>query len=561
MEIIGGTSSTLSKWQVALIVGAPVVLGIGYVYFRNKDTSKKKPGKSKEKKLATLNKQEKQKSLIESSRTPLGQANAFKSKGNQFFNIGKYDEAICNYNMAIDTCPKENSEELATFYQNRAAAYEKLQKFSAVKADCTQALELNPKYIKALTRRARVLELSNDLETALEDMTLAYFLENFSNESTLCEADKILRKLSLKNTQEYVQNRKPLMPSKYFINNYLSGFNNDPILNEMKTSSLDESTPYNRALLALKNQEYDNIIPLCTEALNNLSSDDDSLNKLKITLLRTTFYILCQNNEALAELNTIIDSDKCTPELKVNALIKRANLYIQLDDLKRSFEDLTEAEKIDPQCGDIYHNRGQIHFVLENFKEASKDFKRSVELNPDFGITFAQKCYMDYHYSKLISDTNLAKDVISDFKESFEKFPDCIHCYILYGQALMTDNEYEKADMYFTEALKMDPNNATVYIYRGLICLRWKNDTEKAIEFIHKALEFDDKCEYAYDVLGTMEVQRGNLKYAISLFDKAIPLARTLHEITQTFNLRDITKSQLMVSERLGTGFEHIIKF
>lgn len=40
--------------------------------------------------------------------------------------MGKYDEAIALYNNAIDACEKENKEELAIYYQNRAAAYEHL---------------------------------------------------------------------------------------------------------------------------------------------------------------------------------------------------------------------------------------------------------------------------------------------------------------------------------------------------------------------------------------------------------------------------------------------------
>lgn len=40
--------------------------------------------------------------------------------------MGKYDEAIARYNKAIDVCPEESTEDLATFYQNRAAAYEQL---------------------------------------------------------------------------------------------------------------------------------------------------------------------------------------------------------------------------------------------------------------------------------------------------------------------------------------------------------------------------------------------------------------------------------------------------
>ena len=39
-----------------------------------------------------------------------------------------------------------------------------------------------------------------------------------------------------------------------------------------------------------------------------------------------------------------------------------------------------------------------------------------------------------------------------------------------------------------------------------------------------RALEVDDKCEFAYETLGTVEVQRGNLTKAVQLFEKAIPL-------------------------------------
>ncbi|KAI4472249.1 hypothetical protein M0802_017012 [Mischocyttarus mexicanus] len=43
------TSSALPKWQLALAVGAPVALGLGYMYYKNnkKPCSKPERGKSK----------------------------------------------------------------------------------------------------------------------------------------------------------------------------------------------------------------------------------------------------------------------------------------------------------------------------------------------------------------------------------------------------------------------------------------------------------------------------------------------------------------------------------
>ena len=42
----------------------------------------------------------------------------------------------------------------------------------------------------------------------------------------------------------------------------------------------------------------------------------------------------------------------------------------------------------------------------------------------------------------------------------------------------------------------------------SLLALQWKQDSETSADFIKKALEVDDKCEFAYETLGTIEVQR-----------------------------------------------------
>lgn len=48
-SVSGITSSALPKWQLALAVGAPVALGLGYMYYKSstKPSSKPERGKSK----------------------------------------------------------------------------------------------------------------------------------------------------------------------------------------------------------------------------------------------------------------------------------------------------------------------------------------------------------------------------------------------------------------------------------------------------------------------------------------------------------------------------------
>ena len=72
--------------------------------------------------------------------------------------------------------------------------------------------------------------------------------------------------------------------------------------------------------------------------------------------------------------------------------------------------------------------------------------------------------------------------------------------------------ELVRADELYQAGMKVDPNNANLLVHRGLVALQAKGDIAKAVELITRALEIDEKCEFAYETLGTIEVQRGNLR-------------------------------------------------
>ena len=89
-------------------------------------------------------------------------------------------------------------------------------------------------------------------------------------------------------------------------------------------------------------------------------------------------------------------------------------------------------------------------------------------------------------------------------------------------------------------------------VHRGLVLLQWKGDVHTARTYIRKALELDPKCEFAYETLGTVEVQSGNLSAAVELFENAIPLANTELEMGHICGLKSAAVAQQTVSERLG---------
>lgn len=537
-------STPFPKWQLAILLGAPLAIGLGYLYLRNRleDPDRKKAAELKAKTTISLDNEEGAKSGAESA---IERAMKVKGAGNRAFHAGEYDKAIALYNEAIETCPADRPIDLATFYQNRSACYEKREMWELVKEDCTLALKLNEKYVKAFLRRSRAAEKSGDLVLALEDVTSACILERFQVQSSLVNADRILKALGRQHAREALARRNPVMPSRHFIKTYFSAFSEDPITK----TNLDDSVSggFARAKRALNSQDYDSILEACNEEISS-----EGKYKNEALLLRATFYLLLGRHEdAQVDLAKVIDGD-ASVKAKVNALIKRASLYTQLENTESCLEDFSKAAQLDPKNSDIYHHRGQVYLLLERLDEATSEFAKAVDLNPDFSIAFIQKCYADYRHAQINKNATALSQVRSDFEKALERFPKCSEAYILYAQVLSDQQEWARAESLFDSALSVDPGNATLYVHKGLVQLQKSTDFDEAVKLINKAIEMDDKCDFAYETLGTIEVQRGNLKRSLELFEKAIALAKTELEMTHLFSLKDAAAAQLKVSERWG---------
>ncbi|CAH0406970.1 unnamed protein product [Chilo suppressalis] len=537
-------STPFPKWQLAILLGAPLAIGLGYLYLRNRleDPEKKKVAELKAKTTISLDNEENNSKTAE---TALDRAMKLKGAGNRAFHAGEYDKAISLYNEAIEACPPDRPVDLATFYQNRSACYEKREMWEQVKEDCTFALKLNEKYVKAFLRRSRAAEKSGDLVLALEDVTSACILEKFQVQSSLVNADRILKALGRQHAREALARRRPVMPSKHFIKTYFSAFSEDPIAKIYLDDKVNGG--FSKAKKALDNQDYESIVEACTEEITA-----NGIYKNEALLLRATFYLLLgRHDEAQTDLGNVIESDALV-KVKVNALIKRASLYTQLENTELCLEDFAKAAHLDPKNSDIYHHRGQVYLLLERMDEATAEFAKAVELNPDFSIAYIQKCYADYKHAQINKNVGALAQARADFERALERFPRCPEAYILYAQVLSDQQEWGRAEALFDSALAVDPNNATLYVHKGLVQLQKSTDFDKAVKLINKAIEMDDKCDFAYETLGTIEVQRGNLRRSLELFEKAIALAKTELEMTHLFSLKDAAAAQLKVSERWG---------
>ncbi|GCB67241.1 hypothetical protein scyTo_0012119 [Scyliorhinus torazame] len=453
------SGSGLSRWQLAVAIGAPLLLGAGAVYLWNKRTvSKRSERKAPEGSSSPVPKEEGGRGENESEGLSLlDRAQSAKNKGNKFFKAGKFEQAIQCYTEAISLCPLNQKQDLSTFYQNRAAAFEQLV-WSTLPSNCV-------------------------------DVTAVCILEGFQNQQSMLLADRVLKLLGKEKAKEKYKNREPLMPSPQFIKSYFNSFTDDIISQPLlKGENPDEDkdkegeaadirgterSGYQKAKQYMEEENYDKIISECTKEIETKGK-----YVAEALLLRATFYLLIGNaTAAQPDLDMVVSMKDANVKLRANALIKRGSMYMQQQQSQLSTQDFNMAADIDPQNADVYHHRGQLKILLDNVEEAVDDFDECIRLRPDSALAQAQKCFA---------------------------------------------------------------------------LLQWKQDLDKGLELISKAIEIDNKCDFAYETMGTIEVQRGNLAKAIEMFSKAINLAKSEMEMAHLYSLCDAAYAQTEVAKKYG---------
>lgn len=92
-----------------------------------------------------------------------------KDEGNAAFKAKKYAEAIEVYSRALEVDPK-NKDINSKLLQNRGASYLNLNKYDEAIADCTEALKLDPSYVRAKRTRAKATGQKGDWEAAVKEL-------------------------------------------------------------------------------------------------------------------------------------------------------------------------------------------------------------------------------------------------------------------------------------------------------------------------------------------------------------------------------------------------------
>jgi len=172
--------------------------------------------------------------------------------------------------------------------------------------------------------------------------------------------------------------------------------------------------------------------------------------------------ITASQRKELESLNAQIEKSPDEPEL----YHRRGYIYHLADEYQKAIDDRTKAIELDPSNAFYYFMRGTSHNWLNQFDKAVADHTKAIKLDP---------CYALYYNAR--------------------------------GRNYNHLNEYDKAITDFTKAIELEPNDACFYEDLGAV-LCGTGEIEKALECIEKGLQIDSNEASLYSARGYANLKK-----------------------------------------------------
>lgn len=98
------------------------------------------------------------------------------------------------------------------------------------------------------------------------------------------------------------------------------------------------------------------------------------------------------------------------------SLVKLASVHMEQGDPQSAFTSFANAETINANDPDIWYHRGQVLFIMSDFEKASEEYKKSLELDPNFVFSHIQLAVAKYK----LGDVGAS---MAGFRRALREFP------------------------------------------------------------------------------------------------------------------------------------------
>ena len=362
--------------------------------------------------------------------------NYYYNRGDTFFDLGKFEDAIQNYDKAIELDSNVNS----ACYYNRGTAYFSLGKFEDAIQDYNKAIDLNPNDESVYYNRGVAFIYLNEYEKAIENLSKAIDL-NPNKDSTYYN-----RGIAFTNLSDSEKAIKDFNKAIDLNSNNASYYNNRGTL-YINQGNYDEAVKdFSKAI---------DLNPIFTFGYSNLGNLYNNLNKYE---------------KAIKNLSKAIDLD---PNFS-DAYNIRGVSYVNQKKFSEAIKDFSKAIDLNPNDKEYYYNLGNLYSNLNEYEKAIENLSKAIDLDPNFS---------DAYNIRGVSYVNQKKfsEAIKDFSKAIDLNPNDKEYYYNLGNLYSNLNEYEKAIENLSKAIDLDPNFSDACDVIGIISTIQNN--EKVIKF------------------------------------------------------------------------------
>jgi tetratricopeptide (TPR) repeat protein len=205
-------------------------------------------------------------------------------------------------------------------------------------------------------------------------------------------------------------------------------------------------------------------------------------------------------------------------------------------DYEQAAKDYTEAVSIDPNNAIAYYNRGVANANKGNRDAAIADYTEAIRLDPNLTVAYIGRGLIVSNAIGMSKDEINARwdAAIADYKTAIRLDPYNTRAYAELSGMLASRHGNDFALEYFNEAIRLNPNNAAIYVARGWIYrykdlgTRKKSLRDAAIADFTEAIRIDPSNIIAYMERAKVYWDNGYFSSDNSFFDKSIADCTTI---------------------------------
>lgn len=206
-----------------------------------------------------------------------------------------------------------------------------------------------------------------------------------------------------------------------------------------------------------------------------------------------------------------------------DALFKRANLYLEVDQYYRALDDLSVLEKLWQDSAVLYFTKGLINTSLKRYEVAISEFKHSLQLNKNQPQALINIGNVFYYKSELDS-------AVVYLKKGLALGPNEANGFNTLGLISTKKRAYNEAVNWFNKALTIDKQNAWYLNNKGFVFIKLAK-LDSANYLINTSMKLDPYNAWVYRNKGLLEIEKDNLPKAIKLLEKAYKMDKTIDNL------------------------------